>query len=204
MDLTINIENPAATLLQAAIRLLRGESPRPRSGAGGHAAESRSAAEARYLQLVEAHGNLISRVCYYYSQSLQDYEDLRQDCLINIWRGLPGFDSRSSVATWLYRVCINTCITSWRGGGRRDTVPLRETDLPGDDAEDREQAERIDRLYALISLLPLVDRGIVMMWLDGHDYDEIAQTTGITKSNVAVRLHRIRKRLKVAAENKNI
>lgn len=164
------------------------------------ASELRSASQERFLQIVEKHGNIISRLCYAYAPTAADFEDLRQDCLVNIWKGLDRFDCKSSMATWIYRVCINTCISDYRVRKRRGAqTPLEMVaDMPV--ADDRDQRENMELLYDAISTLNVVDRGIITMWLDDMPYEDIARVTGLSKSNVAVRIHRIKGRIRQTAD----
>lgn len=169
------------------------------TGQRGSAASADYAHERRFMKIVEESSSLISRLCYYYSSSAEDFEDLRQDCLINIWRGLSGFDERSALSTWIYRVCINTCITSFRQDRRRG-MKLSLDSLENVAEENGVSTDDIETLHYLISQLPLIDRGIVMMWLDGKSNDEIAQVTGLTRNNVAVRFHRSKERMAAASK----
>lgn len=174
------------TLTLQTLAMAVAESLRPADSPSG------APLEERFMQIVSNHGGLIARLCFYYAGSTADFDDLRQDCLINIWRGLPRFDNRSSLTTWIYRVCLNTCVSAVRKASRRpEEVPLQlAREVAGDD--DSERVEQLEQLYSLISRLPFIDRGIVMMWLDGCTYDEIADVNGISRNNVAVRLHRIK------------
>lgn len=151
--------------------------------------------EQRFIDITHRYGALIAKLCFYYSNSTDDFDDLRQDCLINIWRGLEKFDGRSSLSTWLYRVCLNTCVSSVRKLSRQpEKVSLELVrEVAGDD--DDSLIEQLNNLYLMISKLPLVDRGIIMMWLDGCSNDEIGEVNGLRRNAVAVRIHRIKQRL---------
>lgn len=150
----------------------------------------------RFETLLRSHGDLISRLCFSYAVDGDDYQDLRQDALLNIWKGLAGFRGDASSVTWVYRVVLNTCVSTLRKRGSRpnmerlDNMPL---DFP-DTADDDGMRERLETLHRLISELTPVDKAIVTMWLDERTYEEIAEVTGVTKNNVGLRLHRIRER----------
>lgn len=160
-----------------------------------------STLEERFETILRGYGDLITRICFHYTSD-GNLDDLRQDCLINIWRGLGEFRKDAQISTWLYRICINTCISSYRSGrrhrdGRSPVELLRETpDSYFEEMEEAESmAERREALYRLIEELPLVERGIIMMWLDERSYDEIAEVSGLSRNNVAVKIHRIKERL---------
>lgn len=160
-------------------------------------------AELRFNTIINEHTRMISKVCYCYAVSRQDFEDMRQDCLINIWRGLSSFDGRSRLSSWLYRICINTCITSWRGKTRRPQVFSFDeiSEITADSSDDDSRSENVELLHTLISSLPYVDRAIIMMWLDKCPYDEIAEVTGLSKNNVAVKIHRLKNRMADSVRN---
>src|SRR5437867_8918975 len=65
--------------------------------------------------------------CYRMLGSIQDAEDALQDTLLSAWRGLGGFESRSSIRTWLYRIATNQCLNARRSASRR---PAQEWNVP--------------------------------------------------------------------------
>ncbi len=150
--------------------------------------------EQRFMELTERYRNLIYKVCYMYASDGEHLKDLYQDVLANLWQGLDGFREEALPSTWIYRVSLNTCVSSYRKRRRMgDTVPLDLAADLEDDSDDR--AGNLREMYRLISQLDKMDKAIIMLWLDELSYDEIASVTGLTRSNVATRLHRIRQRL---------
>ncbi|MDE7345834.1 MAG: RNA polymerase sigma factor [Muribaculaceae bacterium] len=141
------------------------------------------------------HDAMIHRICLGYAHSSQDLEDLYQDVLVNIWRGLSGFRSDSSMRTWVYRIALNTCVSTLR---LRSKVPpqtsLDEVILVPDGSQERKEV--VKDLYECIATLGPIDKAIVMMWLDDYSYEEIADTIGLKRNNVATRLHRAKEKLK--------
>ena len=152
----------------------------------------------KFDSLLREHGGLISRICFSYAVDGDDYQDLRQDVLLNIWKGLANFRGDSSSVTWVYRVALNTCVSTVRKRSARpymerlDTMPL---DFPAE-RDDDGMRERMEMLHMMISELTSVDKAIMTMWLDERSYEEIAEVTGVSKNNVGLRLHRIRERWK--------
>lgn len=155
--------------------------------------------ERRFGELIERYTPLIARICFSYAEGREEFEDLRQDVLINIWKGLGTFKEESMTVTWIYRVALNTCVSTIRKRSRRPETTSMEnllTDIADKDS-DENMLERLETLHRLISHLTPVDKAIVTMWLDERSYDEIAEVTGISKGNVGLRLHRIRERWKL-------
>lgn len=148
------------------------------------------------------YGDMISRICYGYCRSAEELEDLRQDVYVNLWQGIEKFNGDSSLKTWVYRVALNTCVSSLRSRSRRCvTVPIDSlSDGAGGFDDSDERHELITMLYKCIDGLSPLDKAIVMMWLDGMSYDEIADTAGMTRNTVATRLRRAKEKIKNAFE----
>ncbi len=159
-------------------------------------AERQRALQRQFESLITTHSALISRICFSYATDGEDYNDLRQDVLINIWKGIAKFRGDASSLTWVYRVTLNTCVSTVRKRSSRpiterlDTMPL---DIP-EEREDEGLRERFETLHRLIAELSPIDKAIVTMWLDERSYDEIAEVVGMSKNNIGLRLHRIRER----------
>ena len=148
-----------------------------------------------FTELVKEHKATIYTVCYMFSKDKEEIEDLFQEVLVKIWSGFDRFRGESNVRTWIYRIALNTCINSdnkkKRSGVR---VPLSVDIDPFEDTDD--SALQTQQLYKRINRLGLVDRSIVLMWLEGISYDEIGEIIGISANNVSVKLVRIREQLK--------
>lgn len=157
---------------------------------------NQSEKEALFTDLLERYDNVVRRICFMYSGPSAQFDDLYQESMLNIWRGLDSFRGDSSIITWIYRATVNSCL-SWLRYNKRHTSHTSLDDaltmVAGEDSSSREQLLMV---YDLISALDPLQKAIIMMWLDGHSYDEIAGVTGLTRENVAVRLHRIKNKLK--------
>ena len=154
----------------------------------------KSAKEKQFEELVKQYKRTIYSVCYMFSRDNEEINDLFQEILVRLWLGFDQFEQRSSVNTWVYRIALNTAINSDKRAKRRPlTVPL-STDIDPYDPQDS-SLEQVRQLYALINQLDVMDRGLVLLWLEGIGYDEIAAIMGITVANVGIKLHRIKEKL---------
>src|SRR5947199_4436348 len=112
--------------------------------------------EHKFLELVNENRNRILRVCRAYSWNSADQDDLYQDILIQIWRGLPALKEKQFANTWLYRVAINTAISFVRKRTSRTdrVVYVEHADLTrtieSQQRTDENTDDRIARLYTLI------------------------------------------------------
>ena len=156
--------------------------------------------ESNFRQLLQEHKSTIYSVCYMFSQEHDEVEDLFQETLINLWNGMESFEQRSATGTWVWRIALNTCISSDRKKKRRvDTVPLTiDRDFLD---ENDQQSRQVKLLHQRISRLQPFDRAIVLLWLENMSYDDIAAVVGITAKAVGVRLVRIREQLKQMNDN---
>ena len=144
--------------------------------------------------MVKEHKNTIYTVCFMFSKDSDEVNDLFQEVLINLWQGFASFEGKSKIDTWIWRVSFNTCISQERKKKRTSAIPLTMgIDLFNDKDDDTKQ---VKMLYERIHRLQPFDRAIVLLWLEGMPYDEIAAIVGITTKNVSVRLYRIKEELK--------
>ena len=150
--------------------------------------------EQEFTSIVKEHKSTIYTVCYMFSKDADEVNDLFQEILLNMWKGFDGFQGRSNIKTWIYKVALNTCITIDRKKKKRNTVELSlDINLYEDNDSDTKQ---IKLLYDRRNKLGPFDRAIILLWLDNMPYDEIGAVVGISPKNVSVRLVRIKEQLK--------
>ena len=149
--------------------------------------------EIQFAQMVREHKSTIFTVCYMFSKDQEEVNDLFQEVLINLWKGLVAFKGDSDIKTWIYRVSLNTCI-SFERKKKHEALPLAmDVNLYDNHDDDTRQ---IKMLYQRINQLGLFDKAIVLLWLENMNYEEIAAIVGISVKNVSVRLVRIKEQLK--------
>ena len=145
-----------------------------------------------FAELVNRYKDVIFKVCYVYA-SREEFDDYYQEVLIQLWRSLPKFRNESKMSTWIYRVSLNTCISYVRKNKKVNKVSLIDLDFIDNDIEKKYY---IDELYLLINRLNKFEKAIILLWLEERDYEEIASIVGISKNNVAVKLNRIKEKLR--------
>lgn len=147
-----------------------------------------------FEKCVAEHGILINKICYMYAQDMDNFNDLRQEVLINVWQGLKTFENRSSISTWIYRISLNTCISYTH----RETKHTKHDNLSDniylyDDSH--EHLLQLREMYELISKLNRLEKALILLWLDEISYEEIGSIMGISRNNVASKLRRIKEKL---------
>ena len=149
-----------------------------------------------FNSLIKDNSRIINSICYFYSSEIIPFEDLRQEVYINIWKGLDQFRSDSKASTWIYRVAINTALMAIRTGKKRiNTVPIDPMVFNISQETEYFQKDRIEALDSLIEKLDELEKAIILLWLDEFSYEEIAETMGMKKSNVATKIFRIKEKL---------
>jgi RNA polymerase sigma-70 factor (ECF subfamily) len=162
---------------------------------------SKSADEHKYLELVSENRNKILRVCRVYAWNSADQDDLYQEILLQIWRGLSGLKEKQFANTWLYRVAINTAISFVRKrASRADRVIHFEHAELTRAIEARQTTEEVNddrmaELYRAIYKLDPLEKALVTLFLEDLTYEQIAEATGISANHVGVMLHRAKKKL---------
>ncbi len=156
--------------------------------------------------LLKDHKRQVYRVCWGFTTNPHDVEDLFQETMINIWRGLDGFQGASSHSTWIYRITVNTCIL-WKKKDAKNVKTDAKAELVDQSASidnKYEVNEQIQSLKTAIQSLKKIDKSIMLLLLEECSYNDIAEITGLTVSNVGVRISRIKVRLKEIMQTQSI
>ncbi len=147
--------------------------------------------------MVGRHEKIIFSVCFFYATNDIPFDDLRQEVLISLFKGYRNYRQESSETTWVYKVCINTCLFSLRKlTPKIKTISFGE--LPAvhfQDDDSNEWKEKLEWLYSVIAQLNPVEKALILMWLDELSYEEIASNMGIPRNTVASRLYRIKEKI---------
>ncbi len=149
--------------------------------------------------LLQQHRGIVFKVANSYTRNPEDRADLAQEIAAQLWRAWPKYDGRRPVTTWMYRIALNVAISHLRGSSMRDQhhVPLDE-DLhdavhAGDGAGPDHDLHVLQRL---IAALPPLDRALMLLYLDERSHREIAEILGITETNVATKIGRLKQRIR--------
>lgn len=156
--------------------------------------------ERNFIAFVEQHKLIIYKVCYVYATDKENLNDLYQEVVINLWKAYPRFRGECRPSTWVYRIGLNTCISFIRKSkSRPEIVPITINLEAFVDEEDK--TALLHELYRMINCLSQQERALILLWLEERSHQEIADIVGISRNNVAVRLNRIREKLKVMSNS---
>lgn len=156
--------------------------------------------ERNFIAFVEQHKLIIYKVCYVYATDKENLNDLYQEVVINLWKAYPRFRGECRPSTWVYRIGLNTCLSFIRKSkSRPEIVPITVNLEAFVDEEDK--TALLHELYRMINCLSQQERALILLWLEERSHQEIADIIGISRNNVAVRLSRIREKLKVMSNS---
>ncbi|WP_299436820.1 sigma-70 family RNA polymerase sigma factor [uncultured Aquimarina sp.] len=150
-----------------------------------------------FTRIIKDNEGVIFKITTIYTDQSEDQQDLYQEIVYQLWKAYDTFRGDSKISTWMYRVALNTAITRLkkekRNGSRVgiDQVILKQTENYNTEFE-----EKLKVLYAYIKMLNDLEKGLILLLLEGKKYEEIALITGLTPSNVGTRISRIKQKLK--------
>lgn len=162
-----------------------------------------SESEKEFLHQLNEHQKIIHKVCNLYMHFPEDKEDLFQEVTLQAWKAFHKFRGDAKFSTWLYRVALNTAITFFRKEKRQSfidsvsEIPDKQVSSEKDQIEEQTRA-----MYLAIGELSKIDKAIVMLYLEDYSYAEISDIIGITANNIAVKMNRIKGRLREASLKK--
>lgn len=151
--------------------------------------------EKEFEKAIELYGGIITKICYYFSVNTDEFNDLRQEVLFNIWKGWDDFRNAAKLSTWIYRVSFNTCVSYNR------KVSKNKNNISIDDVinlaaeEDSNKLEKYNEMHSLIQKLNYEDRALILMWLDEKNYEEMSDLMGLNRNTLAVRIKRIKEKI---------
>jgi RNA polymerase sigma factor (sigma-70 family) len=152
-----------------------------------------------FMDRLDRHRGILLKVAGAYSHNPVDREDLVQEMIVALWRAHRRFDARSSFSTWMYRVAMNVAISFQRIETRKsrafvpaDVSIIETIPQPRDEPADA----RLTLIREFIERLDAPNRALMLLYLDDYAYAEIAEILGISETNVATKIGRIKERLK--------
>jgi len=151
--------------------------------------------EKEFISLLNTHQNIIHKICSVYMTDITEREDLFQEITLQAWNAYGSFRGDAKFSTWLYRVALNTAISFFRKEKKKPAV--LSTEIFPDSTESFEPIEeQMQAMYKAIAGLSKIDKALVMLYLDDYSYAEIGELLGITANNVAVKMNRLKIKLK--------
>jgi RNA polymerase sigma-70 factor (ECF subfamily) len=152
-----------------------------------------------FLGMLRDHKKLIYKVSSSYCKNPDDRKDLIQEIIIQLWTSFSKYNDQYKLSTWIYRISLNVAISFYRKEAkRRDTASSLNENiiLIVNEDESRELEHNVEILYQCINKLNELNKALMILYLDNNSYREIAEILGITETNVATKINRIKQQLK--------
>ncbi|MEW5834950.1 MAG: sigma-70 family RNA polymerase sigma factor [Pseudomonadota bacterium] len=154
-----------------------------------------------FQRLLHEHRGIVLKVAASYAPHAEDRRDLAQEIALQAWRSFGRYDpARAKFSTWLYRVALNVAISHLRRGEAAWSTKLESLDARQLDTVAGEPVpepdERIAELHAFIARLDPLNRALIVLYLDERSYAEIAEILGISETNVATKISRVKQTLR--------
>jgi len=152
-----------------------------------------------FLSVLDSHKGILYKVATSYCSDAEDRKDLVQEIVIQLWKSFDSYNSQFAYSTWIYRISLNVAISFYRKETQRKHVstPLSDDILYFIDTNATDELdENIGLLQQFISSLRELDKGLMLLYLDEKNYREISEITGISETNVATKISRIKAELK--------
>ena len=157
-----------------------------------------------FLSLLESHQRLLHKVCWAYTRTSHDRDDLFQEIIGRLWAAFGKYDRERKFSTWMYRVALNVAIDLQRRKQRQGKVTRRLDDsqaaIPSVAHQDTTKQEQLEELRELLERQSDADRAILLLYLEGNSYREIGEVIGVSESNVGTRLNRLKKSLRESVQ----
>jgi RNA polymerase sigma factor (sigma-70 family) len=149
-----------------------------------------------FVNLILSHQGLIYKITRVYVDDAEDQKDLYQEIVFQLFKSIKNFKGNAKISTWMYRLAMNTAIAYLNKSKRQkhSITSFELPDIPDDTSAVME--ERSNHLYTAIKKLTVIERGIIVLFLEGKNYREIGEITGFSESNVGTRMGRIKQKLK--------
>ena len=159
----------------------------------------------RFIELLDSNKRLIFKIITSYCKDLEDRKDLEQEITIQLWNSFDKYDTNFKYSTWIYRIALNVAISFYRKQKSRqskfDSLP-EDSMFSFTDQEkyNFELDEKLSLLQNIINQLDELNKALMLLYLDEKKYDEIAEIMGLSKSNVATKISRLK--IKISKELK--
>lgn len=153
--------------------------------------------EEEFIRIIKEHEGVIFKITTMYTDNRDDQKDLYQDVVYQLWKSFESFRAESKISTWMYRIALNTALTRLKKKKRMgNSVSMDKVIMQQTENYNPEFEEKLKILYAHIKQLNVLEKGLMLLLLEGKKYEEISEITGLSPSNVGTKISRIKQKLK--------
>ena len=149
--------------------------------------------------LLQRNSGIVFKVANSYARLPEDRADLAQEIAVQLWRAWPKYDPARSFSTWMYRIALNVAISYVRGrtrGVQPEPFGDHHGEVADPHAHDHEARQQVDQLHRFIHAQPPLDRALLLLYLEDRSYREMADVLGLSETNVATKISRLKQRVR--------
>jgi RNA polymerase sigma-70 factor (ECF subfamily) len=147
-----------------------------------------------FIQIINNNRGTIRSLCRVYYAGSEDQKDAFQDIILQLWKSFDTFRGEAKISTWIYRVSLNTILNKKRSDEK--SISVEPMDTLHQNVCTANADDNLELLYILIQSLKDIDKGIVVLYLEGYQNKEIAEILNMSTTNVATRFNRLKSELK--------
>ena len=156
----------------------------------------------QFIKTIDEHKKIIYKIVNSYCQNKEDRKDLEQEIVIQLWNSFDNYNSDYKYSTWMYRIALNVAISYYRKEKKwsfKNNYYNEESIFKIEEETNEEQTEldyHLKLLQEFIHNLNELNKALMLLYLEEKSYEEIAEILGISKTNVATKISRIKLKLK--------
>lgn len=161
----------------------------------------------QFIRTIDEHKKIIYKIVNSYCQNKEDRKDLEQEIIIQLWNSFDNYNSDYKYSTWMYRIALNVAISFYRKEKKwsmKNDFYNEESIFKIEEDTIEEQTElnyHLKLLQEFIHNLNELNKALMLLYLEEKSYEEISEILGITKTNVATKISRIKLKLKKEFQN---
>lgn len=161
--------------------------------------------QAILLEKIKENQGIIFKICNSYCSNKSDRQDLAQEIIYQLLRSYHNFSDQYRFSTWMYRVGLNVAISFYRKNKSKKDLSYEEikSDHKDEIGHASELEENLIVLEKFINELKELDKALMVLYLESKSYKEISAILGISETNVATKISRIKEILKQKFSNQN-
>lgn len=158
-----------------------------------------------FLTIVTENKRIIFKICNSYCRNADDREDLAQEIIFQLWKSWSTYNPDFKLSTWMYRIALNVAISFYRKEKKTTPTVLMEghvLEIADDNLEEGLETN-LNALQKFINELKPLDKALMLLYLEEKPHKEIGEIIGITSTNVATKISRIKEQLKQKFSTQN-
>jgi RNA polymerase sigma factor (sigma-70 family) len=151
-----------------------------------------------FLSVINANKGIIYKVANSYCKNIENRNDLVQEIIIQLWKSFENYNHQFEHSTWMYRISLNVAISFYRKSKKESATPITDNIIAlVIDDEPGELEQNVQMLYQFINELDELNKALMLLYLDNKTHKEMAEVLGISETNVATKIGRIKEKLKL-------